>query len=201
MYLLCNRKFCFSFQFASYVFTEHQSKIAFTQHLNVHFYFQQYSQLLHSAMYILCYVNETYLQPMFLLCDILIQFCHDIKATQLLHKHICSLFHSYNDFSIRLTMRSKIFFQKLSKLYVQAMWKLCHEFLPLFLLLKTAQLLSRFRLTSENIAFSIQKNSTGIETTQDLVKAMYDSLTQVLYSFVTSHLHRFYIVSDSTRVT
>ena len=31
------------------------------------------------------------------------------------------------------------------------------SFLPFFLLLKTAQLLSRFRLTSENIAFSIQK--------------------------------------------
>ena len=35
-------------------------KIAFTKHLNVHFYFQQYSYLLHSAMYILCYVNQTY---------------------------------------------------------------------------------------------------------------------------------------------
>ena len=73
-----------------YVFTQHQSKVAFTKHLNVHFYFQQYSQLLHSAMYILCYVNETYLQPMFLLCDIFVQFYHDIKATQLLHKHIFS---------------------------------------------------------------------------------------------------------------
>ena len=30
---------------------------------------------------ILCYVNETYLQSMFLLCDILIYFYHDIKAT------------------------------------------------------------------------------------------------------------------------
>ena len=79
MYLLCNRKFCFSFQFASYVFTKHQSKIAFTQHLDVHFYFQQYSQFLHSAMYILCYVNETCLQPMLLLCDIFLQFYHDIK--------------------------------------------------------------------------------------------------------------------------
>ena len=39
---------------------------------------------------ILCYVNETYLQPMFLLSDILIYFYHDIKATQLLHKHIFS---------------------------------------------------------------------------------------------------------------
>ena len=90
MYLLCNRKFCFSFQFASYVFTKHQSKIAFTQHLDVHFYFQQYSQFLHSAMYILCYVNETCLQPMLLLCDIFLQFYHDIKATQLLHKRIFS---------------------------------------------------------------------------------------------------------------
>ena len=39
---------------------------------------------------ILCYVNETYLQPMFLLSDILIYFYHNIKATQLLHKHIFS---------------------------------------------------------------------------------------------------------------
>ena len=39
---------------------------------------------------ILCYVNETYLQPMFLLSDILIQFYHHIKATQLLHKRIFS---------------------------------------------------------------------------------------------------------------
>ena len=39
---------------------------------------------------ILCYVNETYLQPMFLLSDILIYFYHNIKATQLLHKHILS---------------------------------------------------------------------------------------------------------------
>ena len=39
---------------------------------------------------ILCYVNEKYLQPMFLLSDILIYFYHNIKATQLLHKHIFS---------------------------------------------------------------------------------------------------------------
>ena len=39
---------------------------------------------------ILYYVNETYLQPMFLLSDILIYFYHNIKATQLLHKHIFS---------------------------------------------------------------------------------------------------------------
>ena len=57
-YLLCNRKFCFSFRLASYVFTMHQSKIAFTQHLDLHFYFQQVSQLLHSATYILCYVMK-----------------------------------------------------------------------------------------------------------------------------------------------
>ena len=91
MYLLCNRKFCFSFQFASYVFTKHQSKIAFTQHLDVHFYFHQYILSVYIVLYVYSiYVNETYLQPMFLLCDILIQFYHDIKATQLLHKRIFS---------------------------------------------------------------------------------------------------------------
>ena len=58
MYLLCNRKCCFSFQLACYVFTIHQSKIAFTKHLDLHFHFQQVSQLLHSAMYILCYVMK-----------------------------------------------------------------------------------------------------------------------------------------------
>ena len=42
-----------------------------------------------------CYVysmlcDETYLQPMYSLCDIFIQLYHEIKATQLLHKHIFS---------------------------------------------------------------------------------------------------------------
>ena len=77
MYLLCNRKFCFSFRLASYVFTMHQSKIAFTQHFDLHFYFQQVSQLLHSAMYILCYVM----------------------------KHICSLCIHYVTFSFSFIMR------------------------------------------------------------------------------------------------
>ena len=89
MYLLCNRKFCFSFRLASYVFTMHQSKIAFTYHLDLHFYFQQVSQLLHSAMYILCYVMK-HICSLCFHCDMLIQLYHEIKVTQLLHKRLFS---------------------------------------------------------------------------------------------------------------
>ena len=56
MYLLCNRKFCFSVEFASYVFTKHQSKIAFTWHLDVHFNFISNNIL--SFYIVLCILAE-----------------------------------------------------------------------------------------------------------------------------------------------
>ena len=74
----------------------------YSLHVYIHIYIYTYiasrSSLLFPTSFLAftqCYVysmlcDETYLQPMFSLCDMLIQLYHEIKVTQLLHKRIFS---------------------------------------------------------------------------------------------------------------
>ena len=97
----------FSSSLHSYVFTMQQKVLLFLQIciLCIHhalkqnsFYTASRSSLLFPTSFLAftqCYVysmlcDETYLQPMFSLCDMLIQLYHEIKVTQLLHKRIFS---------------------------------------------------------------------------------------------------------------
>ena len=97
----------FSSSLHSYVFTMQQKVLLFLQIciLCIHyalkqnsFYRASRSSLLFPTSFLAftqCYVysmlcDETYLQPMFSLCDMLIQLYHEIKVTQLLHKRIFS---------------------------------------------------------------------------------------------------------------